>query len=575
MDVPGETARDVEVVLRLETSANLPHEIRLPLGDLHDGELKQVRLPLPFSSSPVPRPASLSLRWRDSAGTHERTMSLNVTLLPKTHPDQVATIAIADAGAVAGTPVSLSLPKEIQGDNFVVRLPDGTPLPTHTEKAEGNRRIVHFILPPTKSLWQVDIGVEGDEQVLVRGFSHRETWAGGLTIRWLPGEGRETVLRVQKPKVEAPAYRLLLHGQAHWGNKASVFVGEQKLTDLDIRTGLQTLVVSLPANLWERSESVEVRLVFHQANIPAEKIQGSADRRVCNFALDWIALEPAFDAQPLLLALCRTEKRQTEQISVRVQNGVVQVDNGVLELEWHEDAGGTLTKLLSRATGRNYAAQSCGAGIGVFGHFEPAHPAVTTDKFIVDDFVWQRDGKATVRVTERNPVWVTVEVTGHGTRDMGHGSDGERIGFKAVQRYRVFAGLPLIELQVSAEPQKPSSKSPIPESCELVILEARFNARWWTKSFPNFVGLGDKPPEVYGQHIVHFGWRMGDWLPPVLCLFNPNDLTETLSLLVAEVEDLEARQEPRPPIISRPARPSAISRPADLPISRPHEFWVR
>ena len=561
LDVPGETARDVEVILRLGASAKppenvkLPREIRLPLGDLRDGETKQIRLPLPFSSSPVPRPASLSLRWCDSAGTHERTMPINVVLLPKelpkTHPDQVATIVVADTGEVAGTPVSISLPKEIQGDNLVVRLPDGTTLPTHTEKAKGNRKIVHFVLPPAKSLWQVDIGVEGDEQVLVYGFSHRETWAGGWTIRWLPGEGRETVLRVQKPKVEAPAYRLLLHGQALWGNKVSVFANEQKLGDLDIRAGLQTLTVSLPASLWECKESVDVRLVFHQAHVPAEKIQGSTDKRVCNFALDWVALEPVLDAQPLLLALCRTEKQQKQQISVQAQNGVVRVDNGVLELEWREDAGGTLTKLLSKATGRNYAAQSCGAGIGIFGRFDPAHPAVTTDKFIVDDFVWQRDGKATVKVTERNPVWVTVEAKAKGD------------GFEATQRYRIFANIPLVELTAFAEP-RPSSRAPRPD--ELVALEARFNARWWTKSFPNFVGLGDKPPEVYGQHIVHFGWRMGDWVPSVICLFNPNDLTETLSLLVAEVEDLKARQEPRPP---------AISRPAHLPTSRPHEFWIR
>ncbi|MFN3421867.1 MAG: hypothetical protein ACK40X_09120 [Armatimonadota bacterium] len=60
--------------------------------------------------------------------------------------------------------------------------------------------------------------------------------------------------------------------------------------------------------------------------------------------------------------------------------------------------------------------------------------------------------------------------------------------------------------------------------------------------------MGDKPPEVYGQHVVHFGWRMGEWVPPVLCLFNPNDLTETLSLLIAgnNALNFSARQEPRP-----------------------------
>jgi len=73
------------------------------------------------------------------------------------------------------------------------------------------------------------------------------------------------------------------------------------------------------------------------------------------------------------------------------------------------------------------------------------------------------------------------------------------------------------------------------EADELVALEARFAARWWTKSFPNFVGVGDNPPEVYGAK-VHFGWRMGDWVPPVLTLFDPGDLRESLSLLLMENE---------------------------------------
>ncbi len=253
-----------------------------------------------------------------------------------------------------------------------------------------------------------------------------------------------------------------------------------------------------------------------------------------------------------LLSLCRARPDDILP-PLRVEQGksFVRVDNGVLEMGWREDAGGSLTKSVSKRTGCDYAAQSFGAGIGTFGRFDPNRPAVTTDKFIVDDFVWQRDGKATVKVTERNPIWVTVEA-----KDKGN-------GFEATQRRRIFANIPLVELTAFAKP-RPSSHAPRPD--ELVVLEARFDARWWTKSFPNFVGLGDKPPEVYGQQIVHFGWRIGDWLPPVLCLFNPNDLTETLSLLVAEFDDFMARQEPRPP---------AISRPAQLPASRPHELWVR
>ncbi|MGQ9462727.1 MAG: beta-galactosidase [Candidatus Fervidibacter sp.] len=523
-DVLGETAKDVEVLV----NGLADGQIAVKVGDLRDGEKKSASLPLPFSSSPVSRPISLVIRWHDSAGTHERKVHLVATLLPaklpKTCPEQVATIIVPED--VQGLPMSVDLPKAVQGDAFGVRLPDGTHIPAYLETVNGKSSLssvkIHFVIPPPPPLLRVDIGGEGDEKVLRKGFSFREVWANGATIRWLPGEGRETVLRLPRPKVESAAYLLRLHGQAFWSNRASVFANEQKLAELDIHPGLQTLTVQLPKDLWRDAEMAEVSLVFHQESVPAEKSKGSTDRRVCNFALDWLDLVPTAKGRPLLLALCRLDLSRPmtlfpSSIAIEEREGVVRVDNGVLELEWNEGAGGTLTKLHSRATGRDYAARSFGAGIGVFGRFDPNRPATSTAEFVLDDFVWQRNGKAKVRVTERNSVWTTVETV------------VSVKGFKAVQRYRIFTGIPLTELTVSVEPQ-----SIVSGLDELIALEARFNTEWWTKSFPNFVGLGDKPPEVYGQHIVHFGWRMGGWVPPVLSLFNPNDLTETLSLLIAE-----------------------------------------
>jgi hypothetical protein len=563
-EVPGETARDVEIVV-----SGLPSgkSITLKVGDLREGERKQVRLPLPFSVSPVPCPVSLFIRWQDSAGKHERTANLSATLLPKdlpkTFPDQVATLVIADAEASQGLPLSVDLPTSIHGEVSVVRLPDGTPLPTYTEEVKGSAGTssslrVHLVVPPPSPSLRVNIGGEGDEDVLLKGFSHRETWADDRTMRWLPGEGRETVLRF-KCKPNQP-HRLLLHGQAFWANLMSVFANGQKIGDFPIRQGTQTLVISLPP---VSQESVDVRLVFHQAHIPAEKLPNSTDKRVCNFALDWLALEPDLSGRPLFLALCRAQKEGIPSpFRIEQGEGFVRVDNGALVMEWREDAGGTVTKFLSKATKRDYAAQSFGAGIGVFGKFDPERLATNTAHFVVDEFVWQHKVKGSVRIVELNPVWVTVEVKAGVGRDMGQGIRDRGNKFEATQRYRIFANTSLVELSSIIEP-RPSPLVPRPDD-ELVVLCARFNARWWTKSFPNFVGLGDKPPE---QNIVHFGWRMGDWLPPILCLFNPSDLTETLSLLVAEISDFSSRQEPRPPIF--------VSRPADLTISRPHEILVR
>lgn len=505
LDVPGETARDVEIVFS---------GARIRVGDLREGERKEVRLPLPFTAQVQTRQITVTLRWRDNAGIHERAVPLAIATaprrLPRTRPQQVSSLLIASADEARGTPLSIPLPAGWRGQAWQVRLPDGTPLPTHVM---GGR--MYFIVPPRTPNWRIDIGSPGDEQVLVRGMAQRESWAQGNTVRWIPGEGRETVLRVPVPA--GGTYRLLLHGQVLWQNRLAVFVDGRKVDEVAMRPGWQTLAINLPPRQRSSPQPLEIRLLFKQAHRPAEKGAGD-DRRVCNLALDWIALETVEETGSLLLTVSPLRGTPSPSIRAQTGGGVVRVDNGALELEWREDAGGTLTRLLSKRTGRDYAAQGGGAGIGTFGRSDPKRPAQDTAQFVVDDILWQRNGKANVRVIERNPVWTTVEVT----------AGGGNLPLRVTQRYRVFAGLPLVELNVQVQPLSA-------EADELVALEARFAARWWTKSFPNFVGTGDNPVEVYGAK-VHFGWRMGDWVPPVLTLFHPGDLSESLSLLIAENE---------------------------------------
>jgi hypothetical protein len=389
LDVPGEVARDVEMVFS---------GARIGIGDLREGERKQVRLPIPFTAQMQTRQMTVALRWRDSAGTHEHAAPLTITTVPRrlsrrtqseARPGQVASLLVASADGVRGVPLSVPLPASLHGRAWQVRLPDGTSLPTHVADGTDTVRRMHFIIPPRTQSWRVDIGSPGDERVLMK--------------------------------------------------------------------GLVLAVSSLPS-----------------APSPTMRIQAGG--------------------------------------------GVVRVDNGVMELEWREDAGGTLTRLRSKRTGRDYAAQSCGTGIGTFGRIDPKRPAQDTAQFVIDDILWQRNSKASVRVAERNPVWTTVEVT----------AGGGSLPLRVAQRYRVFAKLPLVEVDVHVQPLSA-------EADELVALEARFAARWWTKSFPNLVGVGDNPTEVYGAK-VHFGWRMGDWVPPVFTLFHPGDLSESLSLLIAENE---------------------------------------
>lgn len=497
LDVPGETAREVELLFS---------GARLRVGDLRDGESREVRLPVPFTAQVHTHPTPLTLRWCDSAGVHERTVPLPVTTAPRRLPGQEHSLLVAPAELARGLPLAVSLPRALRGRAWQVSLPDGTPLPTHV--AEGR---LHLVIPPPQRSWRADIGVPGDEQVLVRGMAQREQWPQGNTVRWVPGEGHETLLRVPVPR--EGTYRLILYGQALWENRLSVFVDGQRAGEYPLRPGWQALTIDLPPR--RRAGQAEVLLRFAQAHRPTERGAGS-DRRVCNFALDWMALEPRETTGALILAV--TPARGTSPSPLRVQagSGVVRLDNGALELEWREEAGGTLTRLVSQRTGRDYAAQSGGAGIGTFGQGDPLHPAQESHRFIVDDIRWQRGTRATVRVVEHNPVWTTVEVA----------AGGGDLPFRAVQRYRVFAGLPLVEVLVTVQPLSA-------EPDELVAWEGRFAARWWTKSFPNFVGTGDQPAELYGPK-VHFGWRLGDWVPPVLTLFHPGDLSESLSLLIAE-----------------------------------------
>jgi len=502
-DVPGETARDVEVVFS---------GARIRVGELREGARKEVRLPIPFSAQPIARQTTVTLRWRDSAGFHERALLLTVATVPRLLPSprqgQVSCLLIASADEARGVPLSALLPAGLRGRAWQVHLPDGTPLPTHIA---GGR--LHFIVPPRTQSWRIDIGSPGDERVLVRGMAQREAWRQGNTIRWIPGEGRETVLRLPVPA--GGTYRLLLHGQVLWQNRAAVFVDGSKVDEIEMRPGWQTLAVNLPPRKSPSPQPAEVRLLFAQAHRPAEKGTGD-DRRVCNLALEWVALEPVEESGLLLLGVSPARGVLSPSIQVQTGSGVLRIDNGVLELEWREDSGGTLTRLRSKRSGRDYAAQSGGAGMGTFGRSDPKRPAQDTAQFVIDDILWQRNGRANVRVVERNPVWVTVEVT----------AGGGNLPLRATQRYRVFAGLPLVEMSVQVHPLSAEAE-------ELVALEARFNARWWTKTFPNFVGTGDQPLELFGPK-VHFGWRMGDWVPPVLTLFHPSDLSESLSLLLIE-----------------------------------------
>jgi hypothetical protein len=177
----------------------------------------------------------------------------------------------------------------------------------------------------------VDIGVSGDEAILVQGFSGREDWgklpegafgAGGkATVRWIPGAGNVTVMLLptnlavvdqqgnsqSSRSAELPTSRLaeklarqeprppvdlLLrwHGSAIWRNRIRILVNGQFVGEVEVEPGWRLYETRIPAEVIGTAKVMEVRFEFAETHIPGDKEPQKfpGEQRVCNLALDWV-----------------------------------------------------------------------------------------------------------------------------------------------------------------------------------------------------------------------------------------------------------------------------------------------
>lgn len=226
-------------------------------------------------------------------------------------------------------------------------------------------------------------------------------------------------------------------------------------------------------------------------------------------SLYWIAMLPPKSAT--LYYLCEGAAPQpATDLQVQSQGGRTVLGNSRLTLEWDGSRGGTVTRFVSAATGRDYAAGSFGGGAGTWGKYDPLHPAIDTVSFVSQEQkAWQRDGKAPaqVKVTRQGPVLATVEVqSGAGTA-------------KCTQTYTLLAYQPDFAVTGTIEARETTE--------ELVPLDIRLARNRLTKIFPNFTGIaegftGDQPGA---------GWREAPYTPPYATLMEPDGFPESISII--------------------------------------------
>ncbi len=240
--------------------------------------------------------------------------------------------------------------------------------------------------------------------------------------------------------------------------------------------------------------------------------------QVVGSTLYWIAMLPPKSATVYTLCAGTAPQPGTD---LRVETGAdgVTVQNSNLLLGWSSQAGGTLTTFRSLATGRDYAAGSCGGGIGEWGKFNPLKPATNTVEFVGQEKkAWQRNitGPVRLRPGLRGPVIATVAV------------EAVLNATIYVQHYTLgaFQHDFLVEAEVTApEPM-----------AEIVALDVRLARNQLTKIFPNFTGIA----EGFTSDQPTAGWREAPGVPPYATFMTPGEFAESIS-----VSPRETRQGPQ------------------------------
>jgi hypothetical protein len=207
------------------------------------------------------------------------------------------------------------------------------------------------------------------------------------------------------------------------------------------------------------------------------------------------------EAQPATDLRCNAHELGTGE-------GTLEVENSHLRVVLSEAAGGTVTRLQSRKTSRDYGRNSFGINYGTFSRHDPTQPRTNTVEYIQESKTRQQDSPARIELITEGPAAVVARVRWADEKvrvEQIYEFPAHQAWFRIRQRVR--------PIDLAGEP-------------ELVALDAPFQPHRLNKSFPNFVGV------VNDQEQPHFGWRQGTWVPGYATLMRAHDFDESLSLVI-------------------------------------------
>ncbi|NOY79781.1 MAG: hypothetical protein GXP31_02125 [Kiritimatiellaeota bacterium] len=198
--------------------------------------------------------------------------------------------------------------------------------------------------------------------------------------------------------------------------------------------------------------------------------------------------------------------------------GRVIVENAWFRVDLDEAAGGTVTRLVSKRTGRNYARNH--SFDFNFGRFtKPGHPRpkVSTAQLIDEKKTRLSDGPHPLKLTRHGPLWVVVEslaILGATTCSTRYEFVAYQPMFRIIRRVRRSGG-------------------PAPE--EVVVLDSDLEPNLLRKSSPGFAGISAPAPKC------HYGWRYSDWVPPDITLLpaRPGTDTEAITFHIVESQGID------------------------------------
>ncbi|NQT16898.1 MAG: hypothetical protein HQ582_29340 [Planctomycetes bacterium] len=195
-------------------------------------------------------------------------------------------------------------------------------------------------------------------------------------------------------------------------------------------------------------------------------------------------------------------------------NGTLAVENSHLSILLSEASGGTVTRLVSRKTDRDYGQDSLGIDYGTFSQRDPTEPQTNTVDYIHESKTRQKGSPGRIELLSKGPATVVARVRWADPK------------VRVEQLYEFPAHQPYFTIRQQVRPID------LADQQELVALDARFNSHRLTKSFPNFVGV------VNDKEQPHFGWREGGWAPDYATLMTPNEFDESLSLVITQSRGL-------------------------------------